>query len=216
MIGCSTLLVVLAHAVQGVRGSAAEVFMGTRILYLVRHGQYVTDEALDEYGQLTALGRLQAQRTGRRLAQIEFSALYSSDISRAVETADIIAQSLGNIARHKVRALRELMPPAAKGSGSPPRTRQELAEVKAATSQLRRQFLRPLKGNRSRAELIVAHGNLIRFFVRLALAEPTTHWLHFASHNCGVTVLVVRDGSSNYLIGYNDVGHLAPKLQTVM
>lgn len=69
------------------------------LLYLVRHGetdwnrsrriQGSTDIALNDHG------REQAATTGRLLARRDWDAIYSSPLSRAFETASIIAAELG-------------------------------------------------------------------------------------------------------------------------
>jgi broad specificity phosphatase PhoE len=71
----------------------------TTELYLVRHGetdwnrqrriQGLTDIALNE------AGREQARATGRRLATRRWDGVYASPLSRAFETAEIIAAELG-------------------------------------------------------------------------------------------------------------------------
>ena len=87
--------------------------MGTRVLYLVRHGQYHTAEDSPKYGQLTPLGRRQAQRVGKRLASVEFDVLHHSDMARAVETAALIARELpATLPTRSSRLLREGIPTA--------------------------------------------------------------------------------------------------------
>jgi 2,3-bisphosphoglycerate-dependent phosphoglycerate mutase len=70
----------------------------TRIL-LVRHGETDWNVTGRIQGHndtpLNAAGRLQAQRAAQRLAREPIRALYSSDLSRAFETATIIGASLG-------------------------------------------------------------------------------------------------------------------------
>jgi serine/threonine-protein phosphatase PGAM5 len=86
--------------------------MGTRILYLVRHGNYHTEPSSTKYGRLTAMGRRQAKRIGKRLAAIDLRAVHHSDMACAMETAEIIAAELeGAIPIKSSRLLREGFPP---------------------------------------------------------------------------------------------------------
>ena len=80
------------------------------ILYVVRHGQsvhnrdYITSGHVDP--PLTELGVIQANKTRERLADIVFDEVYSSDLERAIHTAEIIAgKSVPN--SHRLVALRE-------------------------------------------------------------------------------------------------------------
>lgn len=71
------------------------------VLRLVRHGESEWNLAgrvqgqCPEAGPLTARGREQAARTAELLAGCGADAIISSDLSRARETADIIAATLG-------------------------------------------------------------------------------------------------------------------------
>lgn len=194
--------------------------MANRILFLVRHGQYVTDEKHRNHGQLTALGRRQAERTGKRLAKLQAGlkpqAIYRSDMPRAIETAEIIADELNELPMHSLRALRETLPPLPKRPGQKPRPRKELAEVRAVTARLTKKFFSAPRGKQNRVELIVAHGNLIRYLVRLAMGDTAIDWWKLGTSNCGVTLLSIQSKGSTYLIHYNDIGHLPPSMQTMM
>jgi len=68
-------------------------------LILVRHGQSVWNDEGRYQGQqdipLSPLGRLQARRLRQRLAGEQIDAVYSSDLIRAVETAETIVQGRG-------------------------------------------------------------------------------------------------------------------------
>lgn len=69
------------------------------LLYLVRHGETEWNRRHRIQGStdipLNATGRAQAERTGRLLARREWDAIYSSPLSRALETAMIIAPLVG-------------------------------------------------------------------------------------------------------------------------
>src|SRR5258708_4266787 len=76
---------------------------GTTIV-IVRHGESESNvyarenpnKPTSQFGEsgssLTQKGREQAQLLATRLADVPFSAVYSSDLKRAKETAEIIAQ----------------------------------------------------------------------------------------------------------------------------
>ena len=72
-------------------------------LYLVRHGESEANVAGvlqgQTHGALTATGRDAAARLGRALASLSLAerptAIFTSDLRRAVETAEIIAEALG-------------------------------------------------------------------------------------------------------------------------
>jgi broad specificity phosphatase PhoE len=80
-------------------------------LWLIRHGQ--TDWNLEGRYQgqsdapLNAAGRAQAETLARQLTGKPFAALYSSDLQRARETAEIIGASVGLSPQGDVR-LREI------------------------------------------------------------------------------------------------------------
>ncbi len=73
--------------------------METRIIYLVRHGKIRRDDDLPRYvGQLdlplSEEGRRQARELARRLRRASLGAVYCSDLSRAVDTARIVAEAV--------------------------------------------------------------------------------------------------------------------------
>jgi serine/threonine-protein phosphatase PGAM5 len=178
-----------------------------RRLILVRHGQYDL-----ETGKLTPLGRRQAATVAKALRGFEISAFHCSSLIRARETAAILKQALRS--KLKVRyspMLRETLPtpvPGVTKRAQLPELRKNLRRMQRAHARLAR------PAPRGHTELVVAHGNLIRMFVCLALKlEPVT-WLKMSIANCSVTVLHVKDDGSEYLGSFNETGHLPLKMRT--
>jgi broad specificity phosphatase PhoE len=66
-------------------------------IFLARHGEteYESDLLLGQGGSLTALGRAQARGLGERLRGERIAHVYSSTVSRAVQTAELAAGVLG-------------------------------------------------------------------------------------------------------------------------
>lgn len=80
-------------------------------IYLVRHGESEGNHSNIFTGQyevpLTDTGKLQAAKTAEYLSNVKFDAVYSSDLSRAFDTAKFIAekQGLTVIARKELREI---------------------------------------------------------------------------------------------------------------
>lgn len=68
-------------------------------IYLTRHGETVDNASQtmqgQTQGQLNATGRHQARQLALELKGVEFDAVVSSDLWRAVETAEILAEGRG-------------------------------------------------------------------------------------------------------------------------
>ncbi len=59
-------------------------------------------------------------------------------------------------------------------------------------------------------EVVVAHANVIRYFLCRALQLPPEAWLRFSTFNCSLTYLTVRPSGSVSCRSMGDVGHLEP------
>ena len=95
--------------------TAPEDQKGTRTVYLIRHGQYDHDDQRDaEIGKgLVPIGMAQARLLGARLRSmpVKFSALYSSSMTRAHQTARILNEDFPGLKLQVTRDLRECTPP---------------------------------------------------------------------------------------------------------
>jgi len=179
-----------------------------RTLVLVRHGQYEAST-----GELSALGRRQAAATVRALSRYEFSTIHCSTLIRAEQTAGIIKNGLrSRLALQRSRLLCEALPtpvPGLTNREDLPRLRKNLSNMRRAHARL----ARPFQGER--AELVVAHGNLIRAFVCFALEVKPVAWLKMRIHHCSISVLVVKSRDEEILASYNETQHLPKALRTL-
>jgi serine/threonine-protein phosphatase PGAM5 len=190
---------------------------GIHYLYLIRHGFYDEGDPRDaRVGKaLDSLGRAQAKLTGERLAglPITMDRLVSSTFTRAMETADIMGEAL------HMRAVRD----SELCECSPPSYRQDYVAVRdsvardSCQSRLIRawaRYVRPAGGREDRHDVLVCHGNVIRWFVTRALGLPTTRWPDYDIGNCSITAIEVRADGSLRLAAFSDTGHLPTRLQT--
>lgn len=175
----------------------------------MRHGQY----GLEDSGRLTELGREQALLTGKWIFQHldgqRIDAVWSSTLPRARETAAIVASSITSSRVRSVGLLREGMYSKVKGYDIPANERQE-DRTRADAAYER--FFRTSRTDR--LEIVVCHGNLIRYLVCRAIAVPVVRWTRMNSNHCSITRILVRDTGAVRLVSYNETAHLPPKMVT--
>ena len=63
-------------------------------------------------------------------------------------------------------------------------------------------------------EIVICHGNVIRYFAMRALQLPPEAWLRLCTFNCSLTYLTVRPSGSVSLRLLGDTGHLPMELTT--
>lgn len=186
----------------GIRYTA---FVGTRTLILLRHGQYSPDDG----GRLTPLGREQALHSAKYLKDIPIHAVWASTLTRAKETAAIVAEHL-DVARVKhVSVLREGLYSKIEGYEM---TAEERRFDRARADEAYAKFFR--KSRTDRTDLLVCHGNLIRYLLCRALKTPVDKWVRMNTHHCGITRVLVRPSGTVKVVSYNEHSHLPTKLVT--
>lgn len=181
-----------------------------RRLIFVRHGQY--DEA--ETGALTALGRRQAARTAAALRRLPVHAIWSSTLLRAKETAAIVASKQRSARVRRTRLLCEVVP-----TRLPARLARRFA---VDVTHVERDRLRADRAyatlfraaRRERTEIVVCHGNLIRYLVCRALGIEPKLWMRLDSTHCGLTEFRVLPRGLVRVVRYNDVGHIPVAMRT--
>ena len=159
---------------------------------------------------LNAKGREQATLTAKRLADIPFTACYSSDLCRAKETADILAnRGLTVSADPRLREINYGVFEGVTAKEWPVLFPQDFAHYQADTlrhaptnAESRLQlmarvddFLNEITANHGEATiLVVTHGGTLAALFNLLLAkehggEPAFFHRIFRFDNCGVSIL---------------------------
>jgi serine/threonine-protein phosphatase PGAM5 len=189
---------------------------GVRFVYLIRHGMYDRVDSLDDRtaNGLNTLGHEQARLLARRLGALHVRArlLVSSDYTRARETADEIGAVLG-IHAARDTLLEECTPRSIRAA---PAGDADSAEAMACEDRLEaawRKYFRP-SPDADEQDLVVCHGNVIRWFVCRALGSDARRWILMDIANASLTVVAVRPDGSARLVIYSDVGHLPVSKQT--
>ncbi len=197
-------------------------------LLVIRHGETEDNVARrpqgQEHGVLTRFGVAQAQALGKRLVSYEFSHLYSSDLKRAYDTADLIAQQTG----HSITAeqclrerhfgvfqgilwsdIEQLYPEAYHSyrSGDP----DYVVPGGESTRQLYERsvscFERLARHHVGDTIAVVTHGGMINCLLRHTLAIPLHKPRHFTIRNVSLNVFVL-DGKTWFVEFFGDVSHL--------
>jgi len=205
-------------------------------LYLTRHGQTTWNEGRRIQGQgdspLNPLGQSQADRLAARLADVPFTAVYSSDLGRAMETASRLLNGR-NLAIRPEPRLREGHYGEWEGMAS-----QDVVARYAAVVEARRlnpddvpppggETVRQLQTrvvaawnaiigqhggstehpHPGEAILIVAHGGPLRSLVMYGLGLPPRAFWQLRSDNAALSVVEISATGAT-LLNWNDTCHL--------
>lgn len=196
-------------------------------LLLVRHGEVESNDARRYWGHrdvpLNAVGRDQAERLRDRLVGDHLAAVYSSDLSRARETAEIIAQlhrapvvqcpELREIAFGRFEGLtfdevKTAFPEAEKHFGGDATRRFPGGESLADLSARVGRFAERLEGlGADQTILVVGHGGSLRVLICLLLGLDVTRWWQLRVDRASLSIVeTFTEGGVLSLL--NDVSHL--------
>ncbi len=202
--------------------------MTTRVS-LVRHGATIAsgDDSFngDTDVALSETGREQARSLGLRLAGDHFDAFYSSPLSRAMETARLIAEPHGLEVvpvpelrevshgrwERRVRAEVESLYPEEYGrwEADPFSFAPEEGETGlAVTARALPALLEIVRSHPEGRALVVSHKATIRLLIAVLLGiDPRRYRDRLESSPAGLTVLEFRDSTSARLALFNDTSH---------
>jgi serine/threonine-protein phosphatase PGAM5 len=186
-----------------------------RTIILVRHGAYQADSADSSPGPgLLPVGVAQAKLTASRLAAAgKFDAISASPMTRAHETARVIAADVPHGSFEVVPQLEECTPPTRRKEITRNKTAESMAACKATLDAWFSQRFVPAAGT-ARRELVVAHGNVIRSLVVRALGVDPEAWLEMSVAHASITEILIEPDGRFKVISVGDVGHLPLNLQS--
>ncbi|MER7369351.1 histidine phosphatase family protein [Nonomuraea wenchangensis] len=189
--------------------------MTTRHLYLARHG------AADAFGNLTDLGRRQAELLGERLAGLPVDAVWHSPLPRAAASARELARHLPDAPVAEAAELIDHVPYVPRPAETPPSWAgffdgyddAEAASGHKLAEALLARFAQAPTAPRDTHEVLVTHAYQIAWLVRHALDAPPARWLGLNSANAALTVIDYRPGLPPTLVMFNDMSHLPADLR---
>lgn len=191
---------------------------GIRTLYLIRHGDYNQTDEVDEFtgNELTPLGIAQAKLLSARLKAmpVEFTSLISSTMTRARETAMVINQEFPDLELKQDSTICECTPPTWRKDIMAESDSSELAECVANIEKSFKEYFVSTPDKNDRNDIIVCHGNVIRYFVTKVLNVDTMSWLQMSITNCSLTIIRVLPDGKLKLDTFSDYGHIPENMRT--
>lgn len=188
-----------------------------RIIYLVRHGHYLSDKAIDEKigPAISPMGSAQANLAGARLAglQIKFDSYYVSPMQRARDTAAVIGRNFPESKFKVVEDLAECTPPTRDKKIMADEKPADLAACSAALDRVFAAYFKPAHGS-AKTELFVCHGNVIRYLVTRSLGVDPVAWLSMSVGHASITKIRIEADGRFKVITVGDVGHFPSTLLT--
>lgn len=193
-------------------GTAQAAGSPVHTLYLVRHGAYLPDSRADpQKGPgLSTLGIAQARLIASRLRSmpIAVDSVTSSTLTRAQQTAAIVHEQVADSAASASPLLSECTPPA-RG------LRSDESNATACKQRLDTLFATYFKPSaQTRHDVLVCHGNVIRYLVTKALGVDTMAWPSLSVAHASLTVIEVHPNGALRIVAVGDAGHIPANLQS--
>jgi serine/threonine-protein phosphatase PGAM5 len=191
---------------------------GVRTIYLVRHGQYDQSDERDEFtGKgLVPLGVAQSRLLAARLKAmpVEFTSLTSSTMTRARQTAVVLNREFPGLELKQSKLICECTPPTWRKDVMAEEKAAETEECVKNIDRFFKEFFVPSPDAGDRNDIVVCHGNVIRYFVTKVLRVDTMSWLQMSISNCSVTIIRIRADGTMRLDAFGDYGHIPENMRT--
>jgi serine/threonine-protein phosphatase PGAM5 len=133
----------------------------------------------------------------------------SSTLQRARDTAAVMHETLASVPVAQSALLRECTPPGLEAAEA-----EVASEQAACARQLDQAFAEFFTVSRTakRNDILVAHGNVIRYLVMKALKVDPRAWLGMSVAHASLTVIQVQPDGSAKVLAVGDSGHIPSPL----
>lgn len=173
-------------------------------------------------GSLTDVGKQQAECVARVLDGVALTSVVASTMLRAIETAAIIAEATP-IEYTVTDLLREAIP------SIPPRiathildlmardpniTHESIHEDQKRADEAFNQFFVPPQDEDDTHDVLVCHGNILRYLMCKALGVNADTWAKMNINHCGITTIMIDENGLMRLHSHNETRHLPIDLIT--
>jgi len=209
--------------------------MASTLVYFVRHGQ-TSDNVLgiiqgQKDTQLNETGVQQASDVAEALKNIKLDLAFTSDLIRAVDTANAILDHHPNINLTKSEMLRERHMGTLQGKTFKKGEKlilNDSVEKGAVFTQRTMQFwdeilipsVQKIRRNTPSNILVVSHGGFIGTLVRAAMNDkgvvPASEIKIDWCPNTSLTTIEIRDDSSSVLHTFGDVSHVTERERVIV
>ena len=135
-------------------------------------------------------------------------------MTRAIQTSQVIHNDFPQIIFEQSDLIIECTPPTWREDVM---AETNTAEVEDCVDNLEKAFQKyfiPSPDDKDRNDIIVCHGNVIRYFVTKVLKVDTMSWLQMSISNCSLTIIRVLPNGNMKLDAFSDYGHIPENMRT--
>ncbi|CAE7205318.1 pgam5 [Symbiodinium pilosum] len=152
-----------------------------------------------------------------QIGNLKRKVIFHSPAPEAKATAEAIQKALGKVRTKESPLLAEGIPMVP--SPAPEQLETIPAEILAndgarAEGALRTHVWQPSGGVDTTAEVVVGHGNSIRYMLCRALQLSPAVWSRFAAGHCTISWIEIRSDGAVVLREFGGAGHLPQELQS--
>lgn len=145
--------------------------------------------------------------------------IYSSVLPRAIETAKYIAESYTGkeLTVQQFPELLECSPWVSKDVSEQHgdvMTLDEINSHRLHADNAFEKFFKPADEYADSHEVLVCHGDLIRYLITKVIETKADYWIKLKVYNCGLSIVEIKEDGCMFLRTLNDHGHLTYELIT--